>query len=217
MKKSGILMVAMMAAAGLASAQDMDFDGGKGLAGGSPVAVAAEASKPDLIPMIEPWNMGQEMPLSSNDAPFMNEEACAILDAGFFVQPSREEAVEMLKPCLAALSGRYKTPLKAAPGKDDLHLFVGDAKNSGRELRDALRVNLKAKSGWKFFGHDVTLFAAGASVNKGWWDDAETVYNAVTEDPVSTAALALNAIKNEIAEACDNGVGDHIPAIACRG
>lgn len=193
MKKSGILLMAMMAAAGInsARAQEADFDGSKVKSAASlgemivasASAGSVEASRPALVPAIEPWNMGQDIRGRSTAAPFMNEEACAVLDAGFSVQPSKEEAVELLKPCLAALSGKYGPALKMVPGKGGLQLFVGDAGSPGGKLADALRTNLGAKAGWTFFGHKVALLAARHSVNKGWWDDAETVVDYIASGP----------------------------------
>jgi hypothetical protein len=198
MKKSGILMIATILAAGIpsVSAADIDFDGANSLAPqyllnfvndyDAPVScLAMICPAPEGMSVVE-WDECLCRPYSNDHffpapvaqshesdisaapaagAPFMNEQACSILDANFLVQPSREEAAGLLKPCLAALSARYGADLKLAPGEDGLNLLVGDANNPAKDLQAALRMQLKAKADGQFFGHKVTLSVPGAGVS----------------------------------------------------
>lgn len=208
MKKSGILIIAMIAAAGISSvsAADIDFDGTKGLEPQSVLGFINDSPYDgSCLAMICPTPEGMSdyewdqclcrpysgvissanpffptpVPQSPDNgmkpaaapgvgAPFMNEQACSILDANFLVQLSREEASEMLRPCLADISTRYGAALKLAPGDKGLNLLVGDAKNPGKDLQAARRVHLKMKDNGQFFGHKVALYVprAGASANK---------------------------------------------------
>lgn len=183
MKKNVMMMIAMAVAAGISSvsAAEIDFDGAKGLPAGSLREMVAAA------PGIEVADVS--MP-SAEAAPFMNEEACSVLEGNFFVQPSKGEAVETLKPCLAAISGKYKTALKLVPGEKGLNLLVGDAKNPGNELRAALHVQL-AKANGQFFGHKVAIYVprVRAAANRGWFDDLNTVVEYVEENTAIDGAL----------------------------
>lgn len=225
MKKSGILAIAMIVAAGISSvsAADINFDGGKGLSAGSLREMldnssgieSVEASRPELVPVMEARNSG--------DALFMNEQACSILDANFLKQPAKEEAVEMLKPCLAAISGKYGAALRLVPGDKGLNLLVGDAKNPGKDLQAALRVELKTKTDGRFFGRKVALFipSGRASANKGWVDDFNTVVEYIEDETAidgaadgaavgalvgagSPAAIVVGAVIGAVADALND-------------
>lgn len=189
MNKTSILLIAVIATAGIthASAQPVNFDGAKGFTASSLSEMVAGSADIEIAEA----NISREMPVLSANTPFMNEQACSALDASLPAQPSMEEAAETLKPCIAALSGRYAASLKLVPGEKGLKLLVGDAMNPGNDLRDALRVHLKAKAGGRFFGHKVALYVPrpGSSSNKGWIDDYNTVVEYIEDNTAIDGAL----------------------------
>jgi len=87
---------------------------------------------------------------------FMLDESCSIVDAMFLMQPSKEDAVRMLQPCLDSVSKKYYVPVVASIRGQGLYILVklGDTDNyqAYKALRDAL-----APRGNMLFGYPVDL------------------------------------------------------------
>lgn len=93
-------------------------------------------------------------------------EGCGIIHQSFMPKPSRDGAIELLKPCLKSLSFAYGVTFKPAAAEVDgvpaIRITLGDSDKAHAMLNQALQ-----ERGNKFLGHPVEIRRLGPCVSPG--------------------------------------------------
>lgn len=97
-----------------------------------------------------------EAPRETARDPFIETEACSVVDAHYLRRPTVREALELLKPCLADVRKSYGLDASALEGTAGIVLVVAGPIPPGNTLLRDLRHALRVRDG-KLFGHPASL------------------------------------------------------------
>ena len=101
---------------------------------------------------------------SERGAKFMNQEACSALDRQFIMQPSKESAANMMRPCVAAIGKAYNVPMMLWQEKS-FTIYISkevEIPPYGRNLSEVMTYEL-AKRGKSIFGYPVVVMVGWPS------------------------------------------------------
>jgi len=86
----------------------------------------------------------------TKSALFMGLRACSVADDMFFVQPSKAEAIKMMRPCFSAVSMKYGVPVTASETNGGLSLLVGLGDTDNYHAFADLSASLRSRGGMLF-------------------------------------------------------------------
>lgn len=114
-----------------------------------------DAPRIEASPVKEHWT-------PYNDA--FGQEACLFVDALNIRQPSVQESVAALEPCLQKISADYRVDIRATQGDEGLVLVVSGILPAGSTATSDLRHALTLREG-RLFGHAASVVRLGRTSN----------------------------------------------------